>query len=71
MAAVTDDMTLGDAAELLATDGWPCACSGPLPGSRLCCCQRTFADARNLRRGAHIAAKQLAELSARREDCRS
>jgi len=52
-----DDMTLGEATELLAMPPWACACTGPWPPP--CNCQRVFAEARQLRRAAHIVAKLL------------
>lgn len=55
-------MTLGEATDLLAIGGWPCACTGPWP---VCNCMRIFVEARQLQRGAHIAVKQLADHHAR------
>jgi hypothetical protein len=62
---VTQPMTLGEATELLTAWGWPCGCSGPGPWPN-CGCGRLFTEARALQRGAHIAAKQVADLAARR-----
>ncbi len=57
-----DDMTLGEAVELLRlarSAGLACACIGP----PLCCQITTYGPARALVRGAHIAVKQIAELA--------
>ena len=59
-------MALDDATELLRGDGVACACTGIAPGDSLCGCQLVVARARQLRRGAHIVARQLADLRDRR-----
>lgn len=54
-------MTLGGALVLLRGESWSCACCGP----PLCCVDR-YVHARIMRRAAHIAARQLSDLAARR-----
>lgn len=54
-----DDMTLGEAVELLRDPGWGCCCVGPQPGRPACPCRLAFDQARALQRAAHIAARQF------------
>lgn len=59
-----DDMTLGQALELLRGPSWACACIGPYPGSppgALCPCMAAYAHARVLVRAAHIVVKLLSD----------
>ncbi len=55
-------MTLGEATQLLDPNNrWACACCGPPRGENLCYCQLAVRDAGQLKRGAHIVAKLLAD----------
>lgn len=55
------NMPLVDACTYIDGEGWACACHGP-PN----CCVNVGAQARLLRREAHLVARQLADLLARR-----